>query len=307
MGKMLSVGLAQMSAGWRMSKHGVEPVEPDGAIDEHGATGLRAKRRNEYQIELLMIAGLLLVLCAAIGYLFYSVSRFFVRNGSKNLQRNTPEYPGKWPLIGHQIQFMKADANSSLHKLIGDIASQNPSSLVRFQLPLAGISGILDDALFCLPTNGKSDDQWKRHRKQLQPSFGPTFLRFAVEETKQVTRNLFDSWKSMTPAERSNNDIHRYFTCIAVDVIGKIAFSYDFETTKHTNNPSHPCYSSLESVKVQSVNFILTLIQAILGSIAKRFAPPLLWPLINVSVHQLKGHVKVVTSLISKVNAIFLR
>ena len=45
---------------------------------------------------------------------------------------------------------------------------------------------ILDNALFVLGTG----DKWKRHRKMLQPAFGPMHLRHAAEKTVNVLKIL---------------------------------------------------------------------------------------------------------------------
>jgi cytochrome P450 len=142
--------------------------------------------------------------------------------------------------------------------------------------------------LFCLPTSGRENDQWRRHRKNLQPAFGPTFLRYGVDVTKDIVKSLFTTINILPSAQRESIDLHQTFTYVALDIIGRIAFSYEFETSQHLADPDHKCYNALKSLKK-------------IGTISKRFSPPFLWPLIGVSVSQLAEHVKGVEVLINHV------
>ncbi|KAJ3316843.1 hypothetical protein HDV06_002743 [Boothiomyces sp. JEL0866] len=53
-------------------------------------------------------------------------------------------------------------------------------TFVKGDLPRLKMAGLLDYALFVLPTG----ELWKKHRKLLQPAFGPTHLRNAAEASR---------------------------------------------------------------------------------------------------------------------------
>ncbi|KAJ3100864.1 hypothetical protein HK100_004641, partial [Physocladia obscura] len=89
--------------------------------------------------------------------------------------------------------------------------------------------GIAENLLFALP----SGDTWKRHRKFLQPAFAPAQLRFAGKIITDRIGMLLDFWETRMNGEQQKNlvvDFHDALTCVAMDIIGLIAFSHDFNS-----------------------------------------------------------------------------
>ncbi|KAJ3271946.1 T-complex protein 1 subunit delta [Terramyces sp. JEL0728] len=76
--------------------------------------------------------------------------------------------------------------------------------------------GLLDNALFFLP----SSDLWRKHRKLLQPAFGPTHLRHAAEASRESVLE-FEQFLSDRCAADLNvqTDLHIALKCITLDII----------------------------------------------------------------------------------------
>ncbi|KAI8826408.1 cytochrome P450 [Chytriomyces cf. hyalinus JEL632] len=95
------------------------------------------------------------------------------------------------------------------------------------------VKGIAEFALFTLP----SGEVWKRHRKYLQPAFGPVHLRHAGEATTSEMAILMDYWSSKCDVGSSTTvDIFQEFTALTLDVIGQIAFSHHFKASESYHN-----------------------------------------------------------------------
>ncbi|KAJ3269973.1 hypothetical protein HDV01_000779 [Terramyces sp. JEL0728] len=85
------------------------------------------------------------------------------------------------------------------------------------------MQGLLDYALFLLPT----DDLWKKHRKLLQPAFGPTHLRHAANVSQKSTIEIQQKFISqLKDKEALKLDANVMLKCITLDVIGQVAFNY---------------------------------------------------------------------------------
>ncbi|KAI9090965.1 cytochrome P450 [Phlyctochytrium arcticum] len=96
-------------------------------------------------------------------------------------------------------------------------------------------AGFIKDGLFMIP----SGPTWKHHRKFLQPAFGPSHLRLALNASVDSSRNLVRVWKSLLEKSTTVNengkkyitvDAHEAFSCLTMDVIGRIAFSWEFKS-----------------------------------------------------------------------------
>ncbi|KAJ3029001.1 UNVERIFIED_CONTAM: hypothetical protein HDU68_000371 [Siphonaria sp. JEL0065] len=102
------------------------------------------------------------------------------------------------------------------------------------------VGGVMDNALFVMSTS----DKWKRHRKQLQPSFAPAQLRYGLQVTIRETNKLIANWESNVAQSAGKSvvtDLFHEFTCLALDLIGYIAFSQDFHAVEehHQGKVSH--------------------------------------------------------------------
>ncbi|KAJ3347118.1 hypothetical protein HDU83_002367 [Entophlyctis luteolus] len=103
-----------------------------------------------------------------------------------------------------------------------------PTNCVRGAFVEAASVSILDNALFTMGTH----DKWKKHRKLVQPAFAPAQLRHAAKITHKKIKGLVQRWK--TAAEHSHNryivrDMYLMMTSVTLDIIGQVAFSYDFD------------------------------------------------------------------------------
>ncbi|KAJ3063780.1 hypothetical protein HK102_008386, partial [Quaeritorhiza haematococci] len=86
--------------------------------------------------------------------------------------------------------------------------------------------GIAPSGLFVLP----SGETWKRHRRLLQPAFGPAMLRTALGVTVECAERLLGVWEKLVEEYDGKTviDLHEHFTGLSAEVIGKVAFSYEF-------------------------------------------------------------------------------
>ncbi|KAJ3038916.1 Thromboxane-A synthase [Rhizophlyctis rosea] len=128
---------------------------------------------------------------------------------------------------------------------------------------------IFPSMLFAMPTN----QNWKRHREVLVPAFSPANLRFGMEASLEAAEDLCGALKSRCGRAEGGKvemDIYEAMAAFTVDVIGKLAFSYEFHTA-----------ASLEK---EEMNKDVELLNSIFMIIAKRiFTPPLLWSFLGLS------------------------
>ncbi|KAJ2987214.1 hypothetical protein HDV02_006313 [Globomyces sp. JEL0801] len=77
-------------------------------------------------------------------------------------------------------------------------------------------SGLFHHALFVLP----SGEQWKRHRKLIQPAFGPTHLRHAALVSMETMGELITTLDAMfTDSDTVKVNMHGALTATALDVV----------------------------------------------------------------------------------------
>ncbi|KAJ3314414.1 hypothetical protein HDV04_000376 [Boothiomyces sp. JEL0838] len=95
------------------------------------------------------------------------------------------------------------------------------------------MEGLLDNALFALP----SGDEWKKHRKLLQPGFGPTHLRHTGAISESVLLD-FDSVVDSKLEKDSKTviDFSTAFRSITLDVISQVAFGHKFGAALNLKN-----------------------------------------------------------------------
>ncbi|KAI8854069.1 cytochrome P450 [Chytridium lagenaria] len=104
---------------------------------------------------------------------------------------------------------------------------------VRLIVPMA--EGIFKYGLFIMPT----DELWRKHRKFLQPGFGPSQLRRALEATNVTMDKLLNLWTQREDelGESYHPEMFHIALSITVDVIGHVAFSYDYNCTENHEDP----------------------------------------------------------------------
>ncbi|KAJ3128994.1 hypothetical protein HK098_002845 [Nowakowskiella sp. JEL0407] len=129
---------------------------------------------------------------------------------------------------GNKIMVLTADA--AINKKIA-----TSDSFVRgsnFSLVAADIAPF---SLFVIP----SGDVWKKHRKGLQPAFGPIHLRETFTVSLEVADALLSVWEDNVMKGNNTRDVMHDFTMLTADVISKIAFSLDLGAIKSltTNEP----------------------------------------------------------------------
>nr|KAJ3421783.1 Thromboxane-A synthase [Polyrhizophydium stewartii] len=138
-----------------------------------------------------------------------------------------------------------------IHQALTDTASFR-----RNEFLIDKSQGILDDALFILP----SGDKWKRHRKQLQPAFSPQQLRNACPVIAASTDSLLNHFAARIDAEGGSAvaDMFDEFTALAFDLIGRIGFSFDLKAVESlhngTNNESREILEDVAVIVQQRIS-----------------------------------------------------
>ncbi|KAJ3100462.1 hypothetical protein HDU97_002199 [Phlyctochytrium planicorne] len=231
------------------------------------------------------------------------------RNGS------IPEGSICWPFIGHTPDMLKyaKDRKShvrnqkikkekgSIHRtqLIGGmhwvVVSDaqavkqvfcSPDVLRRsdFVMPLS--KGIFLTGLFIMPT----DDLWKKHRKAIVKSLGPSHVRNSVGIVNGVMDRLFAIWiqRLKELGDEYVSDMYIVASSITVDVIGLVAFSFDYESIKnHENTDQMVKFKLLEETFIKFRNPIQEAMKAYQYAFEvinlRSTIPEVLWPLTGVS------------------------
>ncbi|KAJ3107886.1 hypothetical protein HDU97_002818 [Phlyctochytrium planicorne] len=139
---------------------------------------------------------------------------------------------------------------------------------------------IFRDGLFIMPT----DERWKKHRKFMTAGFGPTHLRHAVDSTNLIMDQLTNLWTQQY-SKPFVTDIYHIASCITLDVIGHVAFSYSFDATLNHLKPE-----SLTQMKAYQRAF-----DAIAG---RASAPKFFWKRNGAHPDQIKADVEIMRSVI---------
>lgn len=87
------------------------------------------------------------------------------------------------------------------------------------------LARVLGDGLVTL--EGQS---WHRHRRIIQPAFSVNFVKTALDAcVPDLVSKLINFWKANP---NSDIDLSSHMGAITLDIIGKIAFSHEFEAMK---------------------------------------------------------------------------
>ncbi|KAI8920458.1 cytochrome P450 [Entophlyctis helioformis] len=172
---------------------------------------------------------------------------------AKNPPKGVPG-PFAWPLFGQMFSVAKYAQVGQLHTFftegfrkygsifavplagryfvttsdadaIKDILN-NTGSFVRGENPWKATKDFIKYSLAILPTG----PTWRRHRKLMQPAFGPSHLRQTVDAATEVANKIKAEWTSVMAATGEKTivvDAYKYMGAAALDVISKIAFSKD--------------------------------------------------------------------------------
>ncbi|TPX37235.1 hypothetical protein SmJEL517_g00985 [Synchytrium microbalum] len=130
--------------------------------------------------------------------------------------------------------------------------------------------------------------QHQRHRKLLQPAFGPSHLRAALDASYESSNKLIKIWSERPDSERVV-DVYRAMTDLTSDVIAKIAFSYDFGALDAYGDKDDT--RELEAV----LKFFSTV------SPTRAMMPWFLRPFYGMTVPQIRQRVKPLTDLLEHV------
>ncbi|KAJ3398415.1 hypothetical protein HDV05_002495, partial [Chytridiales sp. JEL 0842] len=98
-------------------------------------------------------------------------------------------------LFGKDV-ILLSDAESSLHVL------RDTDDFKRSDTFQKRATGVFKYPLFLMPT----DDMWRKHRKYMQPGFGPSQLRHGLEATNDALDTLFDIWNTHLHSDASAKD-----------------------------------------------------------------------------------------------------
>ncbi|KAJ3404440.1 hypothetical protein HDV05_007184 [Chytridiales sp. JEL 0842] len=167
-----------------------------------------------------------------------------------------------------------ADANAAKQVL------NNSEQFLRSDSFLNLATGLFKYALFILPTS----PVWKKHRKFIQPGFGPTHLRHAVDATNQVMDALFSVWDQKLDSKTSSSvlevNMFHVSSSITIDVIGHVAFSYSYDNVLHYESPDKQ-----HSLKAYNRAFEFL--------VERASTPRFLWSLFNIGESAAKRETKI--------------
>jgi cytochrome P450 len=136
------------------------------------------------------------------------------------------------------------------------------STFVRNDNLQKTVLDIMPNGLFALP----SGDGWKRHRKLLQPAFGPSHLRFSAVCTAEICKDLVAYLDLVAASADPVVDFHNLLSFVSMDVIGMVGFGHDFKSIRALIDQKEP--EAPEKLEVLA------------RAVATRlFTPKFFWPL----------------------------
>ncbi|KAJ3000212.1 hypothetical protein HDV02_000125 [Globomyces sp. JEL0801] len=112
------------------------------------------------------------------------------------------------------------------------------------------VSGLLDHALFVYPTS----ERWKRHRKLLQPAFGPSHLKHASIVSLNAMQELNAIWdQTFMKSKTFEVDIYTIFTCITLDIIAKVAFGESLGSVQSIGSDKCSRWEDLDAISIDVI------------------------------------------------------
>ncbi|KAJ3176897.1 hypothetical protein HK101_010360 [Irineochytrium annulatum] len=154
------------------------------------------------------------------------------------------------------------------------------------------VDDMFESVLFIMHTG----DAWRKHRKFLQPGFGPTHLRHSLVATNKVLDGLCEIWDQHLTArapgsgapgsgEQYVTDLFHVASSITIDVIGDVAFSYRYNCVLNHEDPK-----SATAMKAYQTTFdVLT----------KRFVTPRnLWSTEGIAADQVRAQIDIMKSAV---------
>ncbi|KAJ3243585.1 hypothetical protein HK104_008127, partial [Borealophlyctis nickersoniae] len=112
--------------------------------------------------------------------------------------------------------------------------------------------GLYKHSLFLLP----SGDEWKRHRRLVTSGLGPAHLRRTREVAAQCVEELGRVWRDAAgDGKELVVDMHQALTCLTLDIISAVAFSYSsgavLSLSTPTPSPSLAAFSLFQDACVR--------------------------------------------------------
>ncbi|KAL5034945.1 hypothetical protein BDV3_004439 [Batrachochytrium dendrobatidis] len=145
---------------------------------------------------------------------------------------------------------------------------QNSTEITRGEKLQLSAQTMFEHSLFVLP----GGPVWKKHRKLLQPAFGPLHLRFAAHASEEAIVQLsmlIEDEIRAADSECYTIDIYQYMTAISMDIMGQVTLKHDFKAVRSV-------YDQEDSKTPGVFDKLVTFLQR------RLFIPPFLWGLVGL-------------------------
>ncbi|KAI9209137.1 cytochrome P450 [Polychytrium aggregatum] len=225
--------------------------------------------------------------------------------------RHLPDIPGdyQWPLVGNLPYLLPFSRKSKSHlymrrcmqlygkvdqgyifgnvfvnfsdaNVVRELLRQDENgAIVRGDIVQKAFRGVGNWILFLMPM----DRHWKRHRKMIQPGFGPAQLRRTAVSTNEFLDTLLEHWIS---TDASVVDFHTIASAVIMDILGDVGFSYRFNMVKHLDDP-------------EKLNEIFQPFDRLFRiSFERSRYPAFLWEWFNLGDDQIKPHIGALHTLV---------
>ncbi|KAJ1550889.1 hypothetical protein HK096_004402 [Nowakowskiella sp. JEL0078] len=158
-------------------------------------------------------------------------------------------------------------------------------------------------ALFVIP----SGEQWKKHRKFLQPAFGPVHLREAFAVSLEFGDELLNIWEKNIKNGNPTRNLMFDFTMLTGDVISKVAFSANLGAVKSLDSNKDSEFNDHMEIIMNAFQLVITIeifkINAYFSSQRSGVAIKAFYSLFGVSASQIEPSLSFIRNLLGKVIA----